>query len=241
MSKNGKWKGRQTFELPSFVANVDVRSFPLSYQNEQFGQVQPDIEALCDLPSCRSSSGRPIRRLACFHTFHEACASATGPCPICRIPLEKKIEELSQSFNKGLSSSTCEYDSSDSSDDDDFDTEQHLPNPSTNTCNYYTSQAWETPSPMPLMHIIQWNNPQMPTEYKHFFNQLDDHLKPFKTNHLIKLLKAGPHLKFSFLDYQPLTYPLQSQCTITFQAGTFLKICHNLQFRDGAEAMLVLS
>lgn len=56
MSKNGKPKGRQTFELPSFGANVDVRSFPLSYQNEQFGQVQPDEEALCDLPSCCSSS-----------------------------------------------------------------------------------------------------------------------------------------------------------------------------------------
>ena len=32
----------------------------------------------------------------------------------------------------------------------------------------------------------------MPTEYKHFFNQLDNHLKPLKTNHLIKLLKADP-------------------------------------------------
>ena len=92
------------------------------------------------------------------------------------------------------------------------------------------------PSPMSLMHIIQWNNPRMPTEYKHFFN----HLKPLKTNHLIKLLKADPHLKFSFLHYQPLTYPFQSQHT-TFQAGTFLKICHNLQFKDGVEAMLVLS
>ena len=27
---------------------------------------------------------------------------------------------------------------------DNFDTEKHLPNPSTNTSNYYTSQAWET-------------------------------------------------------------------------------------------------
>ena len=144
MSKNGKPKGRQTFELPSFGANVDVRSFPLSYQNEQFGQVQPDVEALCDLPSCRSSSRGPIVRLACFHTFHKACTSATGPCPICKLPLEKKVEELSHSFNKGLLSGSCEHDSSESSDDDDLDTEQHLPNPSTKTSNYYTSQAWET-------------------------------------------------------------------------------------------------
>ena len=27
---------------------------------------------------------------------------------------------------------------------DNFDMEKHLPNPSTNTSNYYTSQAWET-------------------------------------------------------------------------------------------------
>ena len=75
----------------------------------------------------------------------------------------------------------------------------------------------------------------MPTEYKPFFNQLDNNLKPLKTNHLIEVLKADPHLKFLFLHYQTLTYmyPFQSQCTITFQAGTFLKICHNLHFREG--------
>ena len=161
MSKNGKPKGRHTFELPSFGAS-DVRRFPLSYQNTQFGQVQPDIEALCDLPSSRSSSRRPIRRLACFQTFYEACASATGPCPICRIPLEKKIEELSQSFNKGLLSSSCEHDtcSSDSSDDDDFDTEQHLQIPLPTPVITTLHKLRKTPSPMPLMHIIQWNNPQ---------------------------------------------------------------------------------
>ena len=27
---------------------------------------------------------------------------------------------------------------------DNFDTKKHLPNPSTNTSNHYTSQAWET-------------------------------------------------------------------------------------------------
>ena len=40
---------------------------------------------------------------------------------------------------------TCEGDSSDESsdDDDDVDAGQQLPNPCTNTSNYYTSQAWE--------------------------------------------------------------------------------------------------
>ena len=80
----------------------------------------------------------------------------------------------------------------------------------------------------------------MPTEYKHFFNQLDNQqttttttttllfFKPLKTKHLIKLLNADPHLKFLFLHNQPLTYPFQSQCTITFQAGTFLKISRGI-------------
>lgn len=135
------------FEFPSFGgAEVDVRSFPLSYQHEKFGQVQPDVNALCDLPSCRSTSRDNIKRLACFHTFHDTCISPTGPCPICRPPLEKRVEELSQSFNKGLLKDSSEHDSSeDSSDDDlDVDAEQHVPNPSSNTSNYYTSQAWET-------------------------------------------------------------------------------------------------
>ena len=81
----------------------------------------------------------------------------------------------------------------------------------------------------------------MPTKHKNFFNQLDNHLKTLKTNHRIKLLKADPHIKFLFLHYQPLTYPFQSQCTITSQAGIFLKICHNRQFRDGVEALCLYS
>ena len=62
---------------------------------------------------------------------------------------------------------------------DNFDTEKHLPNPSTPviTTNPSTPvittihKPGKPPSPMPVMHIIQWNKPQMPTQYKHFFNQ----------------------------------------------------------------------
>ena len=114
-------------------------------------------------------------------------------------------------------------------------------NPQTTPVITTLHKPGKPPSPMPVIYIIQWNNPQMPTEHKNFFNQLDNHLKTLKTNHLIKLLKADPHLKFLFLHYQPLTYPFQSQCIISSQAGIFLKICHNRQFRDGVEALCLYS
>ena len=53
---------------------------------------------MCDLPTCRSPSKSDIKRLACFHTLHQTCIPSTGVCPICQLPLEKKVEELSQTF-----------------------------------------------------------------------------------------------------------------------------------------------
>ena len=141
--RNGKPKGKQTYQFPSFGATVDLRSLPLSYQFENLGQVQPDPEALCDLPSCRSMSRDTIKRLACFHTLHETCMSLCG-CPICKAPLQSKVEELSFSFNKGLLDGNDEDNTSDdSSDEDEDDVEQNLPYTS-NSSDYYTSQEWQT-------------------------------------------------------------------------------------------------
>ena len=141
--RNGNPKGKQTYQFPSFQdATVDLRSLPLSYQFENLGQVQPDPEALCDLPSCRSISRDGIKRMACFHTLHETCMSLSG-CPICKAPLQRKAEELSNSFNKGLLDGSDQNNTSDDSSDEDEDDEQNLPN-TTNSSDYYTSQEWQT-------------------------------------------------------------------------------------------------
>ena len=134
------------FEFPSFNRSVDLRCFPLSYQNVNFGQIQPDEDALCDLPICRSPSTTDIKRLACFHTFHKNCISPSGACPICQLPLEKKVEELSQTFNKGLLDNQTET-SDESSDDDEDNTDvddQLLTSSPTNCGTYYRSQEWQT-------------------------------------------------------------------------------------------------
>ena len=39
---NGKPKGKQLFEFPSYNRNVDLHFFPLSYQNVHHGQIQSD-------------------------------------------------------------------------------------------------------------------------------------------------------------------------------------------------------
>ena len=84
---------------------------------------------------------------------------------------------------------------------DNFDTEKHLPNPSTNTSNYYTSQPWETT-------ITNASNAYHPVKQTTNANRVQTLLHParqpsqtLKTNHLIKLLTADPHLKCLFLHY----------------------------------------
>ena len=84
---------------------------------------------------------------------------------------------------------------------DNFDTEKHLPNPSINTSNHYTSQAWETT-------ITNASNAYHPVKQTTNANRVQTLLQParqpsqtLKTNHLIKLLTADPHLKCLFLHY----------------------------------------
>ena len=78
---------------------------------------------------------------------------------------------------------------------------------------------------------------------EHFFNQLDDHLKPLKTNHLIKLLKANPHLKFSFLHYQPLTQSIPVTTHHHFSSWHFPKNLSqsSIQGRSGSNACTIIA
>ena len=114
---------------------------------------------------------------------------------------------------------------------DNFDTEKHLPNPSTNTSNYYTSQAWETT-------ITNASNAYHPVKQPRNANRVQTLLQPARQpsqateDQPSNQTPEGRPQSQIFISALPLTYPFQSQCTITFQAGTFLKICHNLQFRD---------
>ena len=124
---NGKPRRKQLFEFPSFNRSVDLRCFPLSYQNVNHGQIQSDNDTLCDLPTCRSLSKTNIKRLACFHTLHENCLLPTGACLICQVPLEKKVEELSQAFNKGLLDNQTDTPDESSDDDGDNTTDQWSP------------------------------------------------------------------------------------------------------------------
>ena len=90
--------------------NVDLRCFPLSYQNVHLGQIQPNKDTLCDSPTCRS-------------------------------PLERKIEELSKGFNKGLLDNQTET-SDESSDNDDADVQLFAQASPDDSSMYFTSQEW---------------------------------------------------------------------------------------------------
>ena len=111
------------------------------------GQIQPDKDTLCDSPTCHSSSKSDIKRLACFHTLHHNCITPTGTCPICQLPLERKIEELSNAFNKALLDNQAETsdESSDSDDDDnnDADVQLYAQASPDDSSTYFTSREWQ--------------------------------------------------------------------------------------------------
>ena len=124
----------QPYYLPSLDATVDQRSFPLGYAWK--GQ-EPDPLLACDAADCRADDNLllAVQRFNCGHTFHKSCLGSSSncndhnysilygvKCPICSEQLPLRIQELADSFNKGLLAGNDETDrSNDNHDDDDDD------------------------------------------------------------------------------------------------------------------------
>lgn len=107
MTKTGRLKGQQQFQLPSFGDKViNPKSLPLSYAfSKDSPGLHPDPQVLCDFTNCGNNDTNlsSIIRLACFHTCHKSCFIKNGKvCPICTQPFLKKITELTESFNNSL-------------------------------------------------------------------------------------------------------------------------------------------
>lgn len=98
---------------------------------------------LCDFPSCSSDSTSEIIRLACFHTCHRSCLEKNEKlCLICKDPFLKRVNELSDSFNKGL----LENDTSPNITDSRNSHEQPESQPDINSlrnADFYKSDDWE--------------------------------------------------------------------------------------------------
>ena len=133
----------QPYYLPSLDATVDQRSFPLGYAWK--GQ-EPDPLLACDAADCRADVNflLAVQRFNCGHTFHNSCLGSSSncndhnysilygvKCPICSEQLPLRIQELADSFNKGLLAGNDETvgrdDNHDDDDDDDSDDDDRKP------------------------------------------------------------------------------------------------------------------
>ena len=102
LANNGKPKGKPQYYLPTFDTTVDTKCFPLSYNLDDVEPgLEPDPNVYCDFPTCTRRDTTVIR-LACFHCFHQSCLSSHDCCPICLVPLKKKVQKLAKTFNTGL-------------------------------------------------------------------------------------------------------------------------------------------
>ncbi|KAM7427560.1 hypothetical protein ABFA07_021324 [Porites harrisoni] len=123
----------QPHYLPSLDATVDQRSLPLGYAWK--GQ-EPDPLLACDAADCRADDNLlvAVQRFNCGHTFHKSCLGSSSncndhnysilygvKCPICSEQLPLRIQELADSFNKGLLAGNDETDGSNDNHDDDDD------------------------------------------------------------------------------------------------------------------------
>lgn len=123
----------QPYYLPSLDATVDQRSFPLGYAWK--GQ-EPGPLLACDAADCRADDNLllAVQRFNCGHTFHKSCLGSSSncndhnysilygvKCPICSEQLPLRIQELADSFNKGLLAGNDDTDGSDDNHDDDDD------------------------------------------------------------------------------------------------------------------------
>jgi len=140
---NGKPKGKGRYYLPTFETEVDVRSFPLSYNLDkvQCG-LEPDTACFCDSPVCHNNSSQQVQVLACFHSFHHTCLAADGACVICDPPLKSLAKKLSENFNKGLMNEIEEETEEVTASDDDNSGDLELSS-AEEAEKYYNSEAWQ--------------------------------------------------------------------------------------------------
>ena len=112
--------------------------------------------------TCISSSNK-LKRLACFHVFHEKCLEENeGRCPKCTAYLMSKTAQLTKSFNEGLLSTSSspgvseESTPSDSSLDNDSVTHN---NPKDSS--YYASEEWQQgiDAALNTVHVPQPSQP----------------------------------------------------------------------------------
>ena len=98
---------------------------------------------LCDFPNCSNESATQILRLACFHTCHLDCLERNGnSCPICKDPFLTKINDLTDSFKRGL----LENNDSTLPDINESHNMQSASSPgiaTTRNADFYKSHDWE--------------------------------------------------------------------------------------------------
>lgn len=106
--------------------------------------LEPDPNVYCDFPTCTRRDST-VMRLACFHCFHQSCISSHDCCPICLVPLKKKVEKLVNTFNTGLltSNDTAAFESN-----EDIHDEERISTPAamsvTEAQSFYSSAEWAT-------------------------------------------------------------------------------------------------
>ena len=149
--------GEPKYQLPSFGNIViDSRSLPLSYNHHKIQKnLEPDPHVLCDFPDCNDNTTTQIERLACFHTCHLRCLEKHGNlCPICKDPLLKRLNNLTDSFNKGLLDSNANKNSCSRVESNDSQNNGQSDINTSHNTDFYRSDDWDNKINRSLENLI---------------------------------------------------------------------------------------
>ncbi|XP_013391131.1 uncharacterized protein LOC106159397 [Lingula anatina] len=93
------------YHLPGLQIDVDVRNMPLGFSFYDFSVSIPNIHVRCESTECLADENAEFKILMCGHSFHIACMP--NQCPFCLKNINKRLADLSNTFNLSLLQKKC--------------------------------------------------------------------------------------------------------------------------------------
>ena len=199
--------------------------------------LEPDPNVYCDSPACTRRDINTIIRLACFHCFHQSCLSSHDCCPICLVPLKKKVQKLASTFNTGLLTSKATDTSENNA---DIHEEECINTPAsmsvTEAQSFYSSTEWAIKIDTTLNSYAPIPLPSQPNHSTHNHSSAPITVDVSASNsspHVLTPIIIAPHHNNNNVTYSCFPNSI-SQSTILGRAGsnacTFIALLFSKMF-----------
>lgn len=105
LANNGKPKEKQQYYLPTFDTTVETKCFPsICYLDDVEPGLEPYPKCLLWLSNLHKDKYKYCCKTGLLSLFPSILLYLPSPdcCPICLVPLKKKVQKLANTFNNSL-------------------------------------------------------------------------------------------------------------------------------------------